>query len=145
MRLLTLFTLHGHLIPLLGVHLVFCFPCVTQCIVTCVDTVSKTTKTGSTLRGLKRHHANVPWKALGLHGIGQCDVIGPHVKLPLVQANEAAENGAGVEPHPHVEVVARLLLDIPASGYLAVMTAPLFNSTHTLQTTPYRSRNYVLK
>ena len=45
-----------------------------------------------------------PGNASSLHVIGQCDVIGPDVKLPFVDAQDAAQDGSRVDAYPHVQV-----------------------------------------
>ena len=47
---------------------------------------------------------NVPGQARSLHDIGQGDIVGPHVILPLAQAQDTAEHPARVQPHAHVQV-----------------------------------------
>ena len=46
--------------------------------------------------------------------VGQRDVIAPYVILPFFEAQHAAENAAGVQPHPHVQLHVRLLANRPA-------------------------------
>ena len=48
--------------------------------------------------------SDVPWFAAGLHVVGQRDVIGPDVVLPLPEAEHAAEDAARVDAHPHVQL-----------------------------------------
>lgn len=45
-----------------------------------------------------------PRDAPALHVVGQGDVIGPDVELPLSQAEHAAQHGAGVDADPHVQI-----------------------------------------
>lgn len=46
--------------------------------------------------------------------VGQRDVIAPHVKLPLAQAKDAAQDVAGVDADSHVHVEAGRFADEPA-------------------------------
>lgn len=48
--------------------------------------------------------------------VGQRDVIGPDVKLPLSQAQDTAVYPAAVNPHTHVHVHACYLPDQPGDG-----------------------------
>lgn len=45
-----------------------------------------------------------PRDASALHVVGQGDVIGPDVELPLSQAEHAAQHGARVDADPHVQI-----------------------------------------
>ena len=56
---------------------------------------------------------SIPRCSSGLHGVGESDVIGPHIKLPLVQANEPTKDRARVNPDTHVQIVACLLTNEP--------------------------------
>lgn len=47
---------------------------------------------------------NLPGDTPWFHVIGHCDVKGPHVELPLVDAEDAAQNGSGVNANSHVQV-----------------------------------------
>ncbi len=48
-----------------------------------------------------------------LHPVGQCDVVAPDVELPLPEADDAAEDVAGVHAYTHVDVGASHLPDSP--------------------------------
>ena len=56
---------------------------------------------------------NSPRKSSALHVVGECDVIGPDVELPLPESEDAAVNPAGVNPDPHVDVDPGHLPDQP--------------------------------
>lgn len=45
---------------------------------------------------------HLPWKASWLHVIGQCNIMWPHIKLPLAKANHTAEHIARVHANSHV-------------------------------------------
>ena len=45
----------------------------------------------------------VPRLSPGLHVVGEVDIVGPDVVLPLPQPEYPAEDSAAVDPHPHVE------------------------------------------
>jgi hypothetical protein len=45
-----------------------------------------------------------PWDAPGLHVVGQCDVITPHVELPLTQTQDSTQNIAGVDADSHIHI-----------------------------------------
>lgn len=47
--------------------------------------------------------------------VGQGDVVGPHVELPLAQAEDAAQDRAAVYADPHVEVDLGRVPDVPDS------------------------------
>lgn len=63
---------------------------------------------------LKFHHS--PWYSTGLQHVGNAHVPGPDVKLPLLQPQNATQDGARVDPNPHVHVELHLLLHIPGVG-----------------------------
>ena len=46
----------------------------------------------------------VPRLSPGLHVVGEVDIVGPDVVLPLPQPEYPAEDSAAVDPHSHVEV-----------------------------------------
>jgi hypothetical protein len=45
-----------------------------------------------------------PWDASGFHVVGQCDVITPHVKLPLTQTQDSTQDVAGVDADSHIHI-----------------------------------------
>lgn len=45
-----------------------------------------------------------PWLAPRLHVVGQSDVVGPDVVLPLAQAQHATQHSPAVDAHSHVQV-----------------------------------------
>lgn len=49
----------------------------------------------------------LPGNTASFHVIRQRDVIGPHVELPLINAENAAENGPRMNPDPHVQIDLR--------------------------------------
>ena len=51
-----------------------------------------------------RPNPALPGDPSGFHVIGQGDVMWPHVVLPLLQPNHAAEDVPGMHPHAHVDV-----------------------------------------
>ena len=46
----------------------------------------------------------LPWDAPWLHVVGQCDVITPHVELPLTQTQDSTQDIAGVDADPHIHI-----------------------------------------
>ena len=44
--------------------------------------------------------------------VGQCHVVGPHVELEPLPADDAAEDGAGVDADPHVDVLVAVLVKL---------------------------------
>lgn len=46
----------------------------------------------------------LPWFPAGLHVIGKCDVVRPHVILPFPQSQDTAQYPARVDAHPHIEL-----------------------------------------
>ena len=57
---------------------------------------------------------HLPRHAPCLHGVGQCDIVGPDVKLPLVQTNETREDRASVDTNTHTQVIASVRSNTPA-------------------------------
>ena len=57
-----------------------------------------------------------PWHPRSLHGIGQSDVIGPDIKLPLVDSNDPAQHRASVHAHMHVQVIVSVSGHSPTEG-----------------------------
>ena len=57
-----------------------------------------------------------PRDASSLQHVGDAHVPGPDVKLPLLQAQHAAQHRARVDPDPHVHVVVELLPHEPERG-----------------------------
>ena len=55
----------------------------------------------------------LPRLAPGLHVVGQRDVIGPDVVLPLAQPEDAAEDPARVEANTHAQIHLRGLHNRP--------------------------------
>ena len=51
----------------------------------------------------------LPGYASTLHVVGHRDIVGPHVKLPLPEAEHAAVDPACVDAHSHVYVHPRHL------------------------------------
>jgi hypothetical protein len=47
-----------------------------------------------------------PWYASTLHIVGQRDVIGPNIELPLAQPEDSAVHASWVDADPHVDVDA---------------------------------------
>ena len=45
-----------------------------------------------------------PWDAPGLHVVGQCDVITPHVELPLTQTQDSTQDIAGMDANSHIHI-----------------------------------------
>lgn len=45
-----------------------------------------------------------PRHATRLHVVGQCDIMGPDIILPLLQPDDSAEHTARVHAHTHVDV-----------------------------------------
>ncbi len=58
-------------------------------------------------RGLR--DVDAPGLPVGLHLVGRGDVVGPDVVLPLAQAEDPAEDAAGVDAHAHVQAHVRRL------------------------------------
>lgn len=56
--------------------------------------------------------AGSPRNSSGLQHVGDAHVPGPDVKLPLLQAQHATQDGARVDPDPHVHVEVQLLLHV---------------------------------
>ena len=56
---------------------------------------------------------NTPRLPPGLHVVGEVDVVGPDVVLPLPQAENPTEDPAAVDADPHVEINIRRLHDRP--------------------------------
>ena len=54
-----------------------------------------------------------PWDASGLHVVGQCDVITPHVELPLAKTQDSTQNIAGVDADSHIHIEPSAFTDIP--------------------------------
>lgn len=48
-----------------------------------------------------------PWLAPSLHVVGQSDVVGPNVVLPLAQAQYSTQHSPAVYAHSHVQVHVR--------------------------------------
>lgn len=46
----------------------------------------------------------LPRFASGFHVVGQRDIVGPHVILPLPQSEDSAKNSSRVDPYAHVEL-----------------------------------------
>ena len=65
-----------------------------------------------------------PGQAARLHHVGQRHVVGPHVVLPLPQAQHAAEHAARVQTHAHVQVHLGGLHHRPARGSGAFRAGP---------------------
>lgn len=59
------------------------------------------------------HHA---WPPRRLHLVGQADVVGPHVELEPPLADDAAEDGAGVDAHAHVDRLVAVLVKVLDGG-----------------------------
>lgn len=59
---------------------------------------------------------NLPGHSTTLHVVGQRDVIAPHVKLPLAQAKDTAQDVTGVDADSHVHVEAGRFSDEPSKG-----------------------------
>jgi hypothetical protein len=59
-------------------------------------------------------YSRIPGDAGALHVVGERDVIGPDVELPLPEAEDPAVDPPRVDPHPHVHVHARHLSHQPA-------------------------------
>ena len=57
-----------------------------------------------------------PRQTARLHHVGQRHIVGPHVVLPLPQAQHAAEHPACVQTHSHVQVHLGGLHHRPAGG-----------------------------
>lgn len=53
-----------------------------------------------------RRRGDVPGLAAGLHLIGQGDVVGPDVELPLPEPEHPAVHPAAVDAHTHVHIHA---------------------------------------
>ena len=47
---------------------------------------------------------SLPWHPTRLHPVCEGDVVAPDVKLPLPEADDAAEDVPGVDANPHVNV-----------------------------------------
>ena len=58
----------------------------------------------------------IPRHSSCLQCVGQCDIIGPDVKLPLVKADDSAQHLAGVNTHTHSQVCTHLFIHKPAKG-----------------------------
>ena len=58
----------------------------------------------------------VPGHSSCLQCVGQCDIVGPDVKLPLVKADDSAQHLAGVNTHTHSQVCPHLLIHKPTKG-----------------------------
>lgn len=54
---------------------------------------------------------NLPSNASALHVVGERDIIGPDIELPLAQAEHDAVHAAGVDAHAHVHVDRHYLAD----------------------------------
>ena len=48
----------------------------------------------------------------GLHPVGQRHIVGPHVELEPLSADDATEDGAGVDADPHVDILVALLVKL---------------------------------
>lgn len=57
--------------------------------------------------------AHLPRYAATFHIVGQGDVIGPDVELPLAQPQHAAVNAPRVDTYPHVHVHPHNVPDQP--------------------------------
>lgn len=57
-----------------------------------------------------------PWHAGGLQDAGDVHVPTPDVKLPLLKAQDPAEDGPRVHADPHVHLLLQLAPNIPADG-----------------------------
>ena len=64
-----------------------------------------------------RLSSHIPWDSSCLHGVGQVDIIGPQIKLPLMKTNQSTQHRAGVDTYTHGQVIPCLLLDIPVLQY----------------------------
>lgn len=53
----------------------------------------------------------LPGYTPGLHVIGECDVIAPHIELPLPESEHSTEHVPSMDPYPHVHVEAGRLAD----------------------------------
>jgi len=51
----------------------------------------------------------LPWNAAALHVVGQGHIIGPHVELPLDQAQYAAVHPSSVDANSHVHIYGHYL------------------------------------
>ena len=65
--------------------------------------------------GLLQPHIS-PWHATRLHVVGQCDIMGPDIILPLLQPNDSAEHTARMHAHTHVDVHASGCPELPEQG-----------------------------
>lgn len=54
-----------------------------------------------------------PWNPSGLQHVGDAHIPRPDVKLPLLQAEHATQDGARVDSDPHIHVKIQLLLHVP--------------------------------
>ena len=50
--------------------------------------------------------------ACGLHSVSQGHIIGPHVELESLPPNNATEDGPGVYPYSHVDVLVAVLVKL---------------------------------
>lgn len=57
------------------------------------------------------HHS--PWYATSFQHIGDAHIPGPDIKLPFLQPQNTTQDGARVDPDPHVHVKLQLLPHIP--------------------------------
>ena len=55
----------------------------------------------------------VPRLSPGLHVVGEVDVVGPDVVLPLPEPEDPTEDPATVDADPHVQINIRRLHDRP--------------------------------
>ena len=62
-----------------------------------------------------------PRKSSPFHVVGERDVIGPDVELPLPQTENSAVNSAGVNAHAHVHVHAGHLADESETNNLEIV------------------------
>lgn len=59
---------------------------------------------------------DLPRQPGGFHDIGQGHVVGPHIVLPLAQAQDPTEDPPGVQPHTHVQIHLSGLSHGPAAN-----------------------------
>lgn len=70
-----------------------------------------------TLASYLHHHSpHSPGFATSFHVVGQCDIVRPHVELPLSETKDAAVYSPAVNSHTHVHVHPCHLPDQPGDG-----------------------------
>ena len=59
---------------------------------------------------------HIPWYTSSLHSIGNSDIIGPDIKLPLVQTDHSTEHRPSVDTHSHAQIKASLFCHTSECG-----------------------------